>query len=134
MPKQNNIAINDGKTTPVTHTFQPVGVGNGVAEWAEPSADGALTKRNTLTYTQKLPGRGRTTVLEQTEMVIPYVVQEVVGGVTRDVVHSNVRVITQVVSHPEVPKAFCKDARVLNANLQINTDVASAMDDRVGFS
>lgn len=134
MPKQQNITINDGKATPVSHVFQPVGVNAGVAEWAEPSADGSLTKRNQLTYTQKLPGRGRTTVLEQTEMVLPYIVQETVGGVTRDVVHSNVRVITQVVSHPEVPKAFCKDARVLNANLQINADVASAMDDRVGFS
>lgn len=134
MPKQNNITVNDGKATPLSHVFQPLGVQGGIAEWAEPSADGSLTKRNQFTYTQKLPGRGRTTVLEQTELVLPYVVTEVVNGVPREVVHSNVRVLTQVVSHPEVPKAFVKDARVMNANIQTNADVASGMDDRVGFS
>lgn len=134
MPKQNTITINDGKPTPVAHAFQPLSAFNGVAQWAEPSSDGSLTKRNQLTYTQKLPGKGRSTVLEQTEMVMPYVITETVNGVARDVVHSNVRVVTTVLSHPEVPKQYVKDARVLNANLQINADVASAMDDRVGFS
>lgn len=134
MPKQNTITINDGKSTPVAHAFQALGASDGVAKWAEPSADGSLTKRNQMQFTQKLPGKGRSTVLEEIEMVLPYVVTEVVNGVSREIVHSNVRVITQVVSHPEVPKAFVKDARVLNANLLINADVAAAMDDRVGFS
>lgn len=134
MPKQNTITINDGKPTPVAHAFQPLSAFNGVAQWAEQSSDGSLTKRNQLTYTQKLPGKGRSTVLEQTEMVMPYVITETVNGVARDVVHSNVRVVTTVLSHPEVPKQYVKDARVLNANLQINADVALAMDDRIGFS
>lgn len=134
MPLQTNITINDGKSTPLAHTFQPLGSQNGQASWAEPAADGSLTKRNQLSYTQKLPGKGRSTVLERTELVLPYVVTEVVNGVSREIVHSNVRVITEVVSHPEVPKAFCVDARVLNANLLVDANVAAAMDDRVGFS
>lgn len=134
MPVQANISVNDGKATPVAHVFEPLRAQNGIAEWAEPSIDGSLTKRNQLVYTQKLPGKGRSTVLEQTEIVIPYVVTEVVNGVPREIVHSNVRVITQVVSHPEVPGQFCKDARVMNANLQLNATVAAAMDGRIGFS
>lgn len=134
MPVQQNITILDGKATPESHVFQPLGSQNGLAQWAEPSADGALTKRNQLSYTQKLPGKGRATVLERTELVLPYVVTEVINGVSREVVHSNVRVITEVVSHPEVPKAFCVDARVLNANLIVDATVAAAMDDRVGFN
>lgn len=134
MPVQTTITINDGKSTPLAHAFAPIRAQGGIAEWAEPSVDGSLTKRNQLVFTQKLPGKGRSTVLEQTEIVLPYVVTEVIGGVSRSVVHSNVRVITQVVSHPEVPGQFVKDARVMNANLQINASVASAMDDRIGFS
>lgn len=134
MPKQNNITLADGKATPVQHTFQPISVANGRAEWAEPSSDGSLTKRNTLAAVQKLPGKGRSSVTEQTELALPYVVTEVVNGVPREIVHSYVRVITTVVSHPEVPKAIVKDGRVLNANLQLHADIAAAFDDRVGFS
>lgn len=134
MPAPTTITVNDGKTTPVPHAFQPLGVSNGVASFAEPSADGSITKRNQLQYIQKLPGKGRSTVLERTELVLPYVVQETVNGVTRDVVHSYVRVNCEIVSHPEVPKAFVKDARVMNANLQNNATIAAAMDDRVGIN
>lgn len=133
MPAPTPITINDGKATPVAHTFQPIGVSGSVASFAENSADGSLTKRNILTYTEKLPGKGRSTVLERTELVLPYIVTEVIGGVSREIVHSNVRVITEVVSDPAVPKQFCKDARVMNANLQVNATVAAAMDDRVGI-
>lgn len=134
MPAPTLITINDGKATPQPHAFAPMGVAGGVATFAEQSADGSLTKRNLLTYTQKLPGKGRSTVLERTELVLPYVVTEVINGVSREIVHSNVRVVTEIISHPEVPKAYCKDARVLNANLQINATVAQAMDDRVGMN
>lgn len=134
MPSPTTITVADGKATPVNHSFQPLGAQNGIAQFAEPSSDGSLTKRNQLVYTQKLPSRGRTTVLERTEMILPYVVTEVVNGVSREVVHSNVRVVTEIVSHPEVPKAFVKDARVMNANLLTNVTVATAMDDRVGIN
>lgn len=133
MPAPTTITINDGKATPVAHAFQPIGVNGSVASFAESSADGSLTKRNILTYTEKLPGKGRSTVLERTELVLPYIVTESVNGVPREIVHSNVRVVTEIVSDPAVPKQFCKDARVLNANLQINATVAAAMDDRVGI-
>lgn len=134
MPVLSTITINDGKATPVAHAFQPLRAYNGIAELAESSSDGSLTKRNQLTFTQKLPGKGRSTVLEQSELVLPYVVTEVVNGVSREIVHSNVRVITQIISHPEVPSALLKDARVLNANLQKDPSVATAFDERVGFS
>lgn len=134
MPAQTSITIQDGKPTPEDHVFVPLRAFNGTAEWAESSSDGSLTKRNQLTYTQKLPGKGRSTVLEQAEMVIPHVVTEVIGGVSREVVHSNIRAVVQIISHPEVPGQVVKDARVLMADLLTNAAVASAMDDRVGFS
>lgn len=134
MPAPTTITINDGKSTPVAHAFAPLGVAGGVASFAEPSVDGSLVKRNTLVYTQKLPGKGRSTVVERTELVLPHVVTEVVNGVPREIVHSNVRVVTEVISHPEVPRQICKDARVMNANLQINALIATAMDDRVGIA
>ena len=134
MPAPTTITINDGKSTPVAHAFAPLGVTGGVASFAEPSTDGSLVKRNTLNYTQKLPGKGRSTVVERTELILPHVVTEVVNGVPREIVHSNVRVVTEVISHPEVPRQICKDARVMNANLQINATIAAAMDDRVGIA
>lgn len=134
MPSPTTITVADGKATPVNHSFQPLGTQNGIASFAEPSSDGSLTKRNQLVYTQKLPSKGRSTVLERTEMILPYVVTETVNGVSREVVHSNVRVVIEIVSHPEVPKAFVKDARVMNANLLTNATVAAAMDDRVGIN
>lgn len=134
MPQQANITLIDGKDTPVSHVFQPLGAQNGVAHWAETSADGSLTKRSQLSITQKLPGKGRSTVLERAELVIPYVVTEVVNGVSREVVHSNVRVNVEVISHPEVPKQFCEDARVMCADLITDAAVVAAWDDRVGFN
>lgn len=134
MPAATTITINDGKATPVPHSFEPISVQNGVAQFAEPSADGSLSKRNQLTYTQKLPGKGRSTVLEQGEIVLPYIVTESVNGIPRELVHSNVRVVIQVVSHPDVPKAIVTDARALGASFLNNPTVKSAMDDRVGIS
>lgn len=134
MPNFQTITIADGKTTPLNHAFSPLRNPAGSAEWAEPSADGSLTKRNGLVITQKLPGKGRSTVLNQAELVLPYIVSETVEGVVTDVVQSNVRVVVQLICDPRVPKQNRVDGRVLMKNLLLNADVAAAFDDVTAFS
>lgn len=134
MPKQQNITVPDGKAVPTNHTFQPLRAQNGVAEWAEPSSDGTLTKRNQLIFTQKLPGKGRSTVAEGYETIMPYVKTVEVNGVMTDVVHSNMRAITTFVTHPDVPKSAVKDLRVIHGNIGLNADIVAAVDDRVGMN
>lgn len=134
MPDFKAITIADGKATPANHTFSPLRNPSGSAEWAEPSVSGSLTKRNGLTIIQKLPGKGRSTVLNEAQLVLPYVITETVNGVPVDVVRSNVRVVVQIITDPDVPKALRTDARVLMRNLLANADVVAAFDDVVGFN
>lgn len=134
MPAQTTLVLADGKATPVNHTFQPMGKANGVAQYAEASSDGSLTKRSQLVYTQKLPGKGRSTVLEQAEIVVPYVIVESVNGVSRDVIHSNVRMEIRMISDPAVPESIVNDVFALGKNLLANADMKSAFVSRVGIN
>lgn len=134
MPIQNTITVNDGKATPLAHAFTPLGTQNGVANWSEASSDGTLTKRNQLVFQQKLPGKGRSTVLEQFDLVVPYVVTEVVSGVARDIVHSNVRFEVRMISDPAVPEAVVNDVFAMGKNLLANTDIKTGMVTRVGIN
>lgn len=134
MPVQSPITVKDGKTTPADHVFQPLGAASGVAKWAEPSADGSLTKRATLEFTQKLPGKGRSTALEMFDLVVPYVVTENIGGVNRDIVHSNVRFEVRMISDPAVPEALVNDVYAMGRNLLANADIKSAVVSRVGIN
>lgn len=134
MPAQSQITVLDGKATPASHVFQPMGANNGIAQYAENSSDGSLTKRNQLAFTQKLPGKGRSTVLEQIDLVVPYVVTESVNGVPRDVVHSNVRFEVRMVSDPAVPESVVKDVYFMGKNLLANSDFTTAVVSRVGIN
>lgn len=134
MPAQTQISVNDGKSTPVAHVFQPMGVNSGIASYAETSSDGSLTKRNLLQFTQKLPGKGRSTVLEQFDLVVPYVVTESVNGVARDLVHSNVRFEVRMISDPAVPESVVNDVFAMGKNMLAVADVKSAIVSRVGFN
>lgn len=134
MPAQTQITVLDGKVTPVSHVFQPMGANNGIAQYAETSSDGSLTKRNQLVFTQKLPGKGRSTVLEQFDLVVPYVVTESINGVPRDIVHSNVRFEVRMVSDPAVPESVIKDVYSMGKNLLANSDFTTAVVSRVGIN
>lgn len=134
MPSFSNLTLVDGKSTPVSHVFAPLRNPAGSAEWAEPSTDGSLTKRNTLAFTQKLPGKGRSTVSNEVQLVVPYVVTETINGVSRQVVHSNVRAILTVVCDPDVPKQFRTDARTMLCNAGKDASIAVAFDDVVSFT
>lgn len=134
MPTFASLTILDGKATPASHVFDPIRNPAGSAEFAEASSDGALTARNQLNITQKLPGRGRSTVLNEISLVMPYVVQETVNGVTRNVVHSNVRFVGSVICDPAVPEAVRKDARALGAKALLHASIAEAFDKVVAFS
>ncbi len=53
-----NIVVNDGKTTPVSHTFAPVTIDSaGVAKWADRSG-GISIGFPTITYSLKNPNQG----------------------------------------------------------------------------
>lgn len=134
MPAQTNITVNDGKATPLARIFKSLGVAGGVASYAENAPDGSLTKRVAMLFTQKLPGKGRSTALEQLEIVAPFVVAETKDGVTRDVVHSNVRMIVSMVSDPAVPEAFINDVFAMGKNALANTDLKVAFVAREGIN
>lgn len=134
MPVQQNITVNDGKATPVARIFKSLGVAGGVASYAESATDGSLTKRVAMLFTQKLPGKGRSTALEQLEIVAPYVVAETVNGVTRDTVHSNVRIIVSMVSDPAVPESFINDVFAMGKNALANADIKTAFVAREGIN
>lgn len=134
MPNFQAITIADGKATPSNHTFQPIRNPAGQAEFAEPSATGSLTKRNTLQFLQKLPGKGRGTVSNELQLVLPYVVTETINGNAVESVRSNVRAIVQIVCDPDTPKSIRTDARVMIRNALANADIASAFDDVLSFN
>lgn len=134
MPNFATITIADGKATPANHAFGPLRNPAGSASWAVPSASGSLTKRETMEFTQKLPGKGRSTVANELAIVLPYVVSEVINGNTVETVRSNIRVITTIVCDPDTPQALRKDARVLMRNALANVDIATAFDDVVSFT
>lgn len=134
MPNQTTLTVNDGKATPAAHAFIPLGTNNGVANYAENPADGSISKRSLLTFTQKLPGKGRSTAAEQIDLVVPYVIAETTNGVTRDVVHSNVRFEVRMISDPAVPEALVNDVFAMGKNLLLNADIKTAFVSRVGIS
>lgn len=134
MPAQQNITVNDGKTTPLARIFKALGVAGGIASFAESAVDGSLTKRITMLFTQKLPGKGRSTALEQFEVTAPYVVTEVVQGVSRDTVHSNVRFVVSMISDPAVPETFLNDVYAIGKNFLANADIKAAIVAREGIN
>lgn len=134
MPNFTNITILDGKSTPVSHVFKTLRNPAGSAQWAEDSATGSLTKRNGLEIIQKLPSKGRSTVLNEAQLVLPYVVTETINGVPVDVIRSNVRVVCQVICDPDTPKQLRTDARVMMRNLLGDTSVADAFDNASSFN
>lgn len=134
MPAFSNITLVDGKSTPENHVFAPLRNPAGAAEWAEPTVDGGLIQRNSLTFTQKLPGKGRSTVSNEIQLVLPYVVTEVINGVSREIVHSNIRAIVTVVCDPAVPKQYRVDARTMIADAITDASVSVAFDDVVSFT
>lgn len=134
MPNFANIVLQDGKGTPVNHTFEPLRNPSGTAEWAESSVTGSLTSRNSLSVQQKLPGAGRGTLYEGVTLVLPYVVTETINGVAVDKVMGNVRVNCEIISSQNVPKQYRTDARVLMKNALLNVDIAKALDDGVAFT
>lgn len=134
MPTQTTITVNDGKATPAAHAFFPLGVNSGVANYAENPADGSISKRSLLTFTQKLPGKGRSTAAEQIELVVPYIVTETINGVPRDLVHSNVRFEVRMISDPAVPESVVNDVFAMGKNLLANADIKTAFVSRVGIN
>jgi hypothetical protein len=130
MPVQTPITVDDGKATPLARVFKALGVAAGVARYAESASDGSLLKRVTMIFTQKLPGKGRGTALEQIEIAYPYVV--VKDGV--EVVHSTVRMEVRMISDPAVPEAVIKDCFVIGRNMLANADMVTAFSAREGIN
>lgn len=69
------IVINDGQTTPVAHTFNPVTIDSmGVAKWADRSG-GISIGFPTLTYSLKSPTKGSTSYKLAAKVVLPVLEQ-----------------------------------------------------------
>lgn len=81
MPARTNIVINDGESTPVAHTFVPMGTLNGVHMWKE--SDGVPIGDNLLGLSLK---KTDTVYRARVTLAMPVTVTETVNGVDRPVV------------------------------------------------
>lgn len=134
MPRQTNITVKDGKATPLDRAFAALGVSQGIATWAENSADGSLSKRALLEFTQKNPGRNRKTAAGQLHLSVPHVVSRTIDGVPQQVVHSNVRLEVRVISDPDVPVSVIRDVFAMGRNALSDDVIEGAFIDRDGVN
>jgi hypothetical protein len=123
MPALGNIAINDGKATPVTHTFAPVSTNGELAQLAN-RAPSIPKGYETLAVRVRKPGSAQGAYQVETTLVFPVV--QTVNGVDT-VVRTSKAVITLHLSQDSTT-ADRKDIRVLLANLLQNSTIATAIE------
>lgn len=83
MPSIAAITINDGATTPVSHTFAPIDVRDGVGELAERRASGSMIGENKLGLSTRRVSASKRDKSE-VRLAIPKVVTETINGVAVD--------------------------------------------------
>jgi len=80
MPQAAVITLNDGKATPVAHSFTPAGIdANGVATFVDRSANVAVGY-NVLTVSSKLPSKVSRKRSSRAKLVMPSWYQPTVAG------------------------------------------------------
>lgn len=79
MPQLGNLVINDGKTTPVAHTFKPRSIEGGVTTLVESTGVPIGESRITMAHSRNNNGRVRATI----KLSMPVVQDAIVNGVTK---------------------------------------------------
>lgn len=122
MPSISALTINDGQSTPVSHTFAPVTTDGSSAKWADraPSIPaGFLQISNEVAE----PNGSRTTYKHQTGFKIPVVAD--VGGVDTVVRYSSAQVTLNI--HPDSTLEERKDLLAYVMNFYAEADVVTSV-------
>lgn len=127
MPNAANIAIQDGATTPVTHTFVPSKVSDNVITFYGPGS--TLASRETLTITRREP---TASVAGKVNLKIQLPTEQTVDG--QVVVGYQDLVSLDFVVAPKGTTANRKNARVLTRNLLADASIIAVIDDFLGLT
>jgi len=125
MPQLAAVTINDGKATPVAHTFQPRDIVSGVATLTE--GTGIPIGENQLSFSIAKTASGRRNV--KMKLIIPIVQDVVVAGISRPTVVRNTTVNVDLSFAEDSSTAERKDARALTANALNHALLASAINE-----
>lgn len=109
MPQLAEIAVNDGKATPVSHRFQPRDIVSGVATLTE--GNGIPLGENQLSFSLVRTAAGRRNI--KVKMILPIVQDTVVAGVTRPTLVRNCTINVDFSFSEESSTAERKDARAM---------------------
>lgn len=137
MGERANIAIDDGESTPVTHTFVPNGDRADVFAFRNfnasvPAASESITvlvkDSVELPQVYSIPGRKSQPRTVSMRMKLPTTYTDAVSGLTLTDFPVEVNITLQ--AHPRATEQQCENARVLASNLLINggTPVTYAWD------
>jgi hypothetical protein len=134
MPANAAIAIQDGASAPVTHTFSPTKIdANGIATFEE-RVSGVPIGYPTITWSVRAPTKGSSTYKVTGKLTQPKVVDvtDSSGKTVKTVDYTNLATIDLVVSNKST-KQERKDLRVLVANALNNALLVTSADDLESF-
>jgi hypothetical protein len=129
MPSNAPIAIFDGATTPVSHSFSPKAINGNIASFQE-ILSGVPIGYPVLTVSNREPVKGSAGVYRVTmKLVVPKVITttDVSGKTVTSVDYSNSAEITLLLSERSSTQER-KNIRVLASNLLMNASPAAVVD------
>lgn len=122
MPQLNAIVVNDGKTTPVAHTFSPVTTDGYVATLKERS--GLPIEFSSLGISVRPPVKGSEVYKTRLTLAVPHTVT-VDGRASVDYTET---VTIDILTNERSSTQDRKDIRVLAANLLLNATVVTVVE------
>lgn len=120
------IAIDDGESTPVTHTMSPKGIYGDLAKYHN-LATSYVEGREQLSLQSKEAGKSAVRRVE-TVLHIPRVLDETINGVSQKRVADYMQVRTTYLVPTSWEEQDIENGRVMNSNLCVATAVANAVD------
>lgn len=125
MPQAANIVINDGKATPVAHTFVPSKVSDLVVTYNGPGS--TLATREQIVVTRR---EATAAVAGKVQIKLVQPIEQTVDG--QVVLNYQDMCSLEFVVAPKSTNAIRKDLRTLAANLLQNAQIAAMIDDGDG--
>lgn len=128
MPAMANIVINDGKSTPVAHTFLPRSSDAGLAIWKE--AGNSPLEQWTLTFALKEPSVPGQPYRTRASVTVPHISTGVDG--VKTVIQKEIGAV-EITTAATATEAEAKDIRCLMGNCLLNAVLGTAFDQRAPF-
>lgn len=126
MASNATITVNDGASTPVAHSFDPVRIEGDVARYQNKVA-AAILGRETMNMRLSASPKVRSAAID---LRVPYLVSEVINGVTVYKVQSFAQIKSQILIPLDWTPAQAKNVRVLGANLLLHATIGLMVDEQ----